>query len=170
MEFKISRPKIFSILSLISAIAAGHYFIGSRLLEAIALTAMASIFDSASIGRGTIKQKNWHHPPKNHPVSHRSLEAFSSSFRKAENKANGFLFSPEIKNALDRTADAAIFIGFAMSHTISWTWGAIALVLVIMIPYWVKLIWKISIRRFFHAALIARVVYFLVMGSEFKLP
>ncbi len=131
MEQKISRPKIFSILSLISAIAAGHYFINANLLEAIALTAMTSILDSASIGAETSKQKNWHAP---------------------------------MKNALDRAADAAIFIGFAISRTVSWTWGAIALVLVIILPYWVKLIWKISIRRFFHAVLIARIIYFMVAG------
>lgn len=129
---KISRPKIFSILSLFSAALTGYYFIQANLLEAIALAAMASIFDSASIGAETPKQKNWH---------------------------------PPMKNALDRTADAAIFIGFAMSGIVSWTWGAIALVLVIVLPYWIKLIWKVSIRRFFHAALIARVVYFIVYGA-----
>ncbi|MBU4246048.1 MAG: hypothetical protein ABIF85_04350 [Nanoarchaeota archaeon] len=130
-QIKLSRPKLFSILSLFSAIAAGYYFIDAQLLEAIAFTAIASIFDSAGIGAETAKQKNWH---------------------------------PPLKNALDRTADAAIFIGFAMSGTVSEMWGAIALVLVIVLPYWAKLIWKISIRRFFHAALIARVVYFLVYG------
>ena len=149
-QSKISKPKIFSILSLISAIAAGHYFIGAKLFEAIAFTAMASIFDSASIGAETPKQKNWRRQLKNHLVSLRSLEAF--------------LFSPEIKNAFDRIADAAIFIGFAMSGIVSETWGAIALILVIVIPYWIKLIWKISIRRFFHAGLIARVIYFILNG------
>lgn len=148
---QISRPKIFSVLSLISAIAAGNYFIGEKLLEAIAFTTMASIFDSASIGAETLKQKNWR---------------------------------PQLKNAIDRTADAAIFIGFAMSRVVSGMWAAIALVLVIVLPYWAKLIWKImklrefqafepkvtgerfkiSIRRFFHAGLIARVVYFIVYG------
>lgn len=131
-QSKISRPKIFSILSLFSATLAGYYFINASLLEAIAFTAMASIFDSAGIGAETQKQKNWH---------------------------------PPLKNALDRTADAAIFIGFAMSRTVSWNWSAVALVLVIVLPYWVKLIWKVSIRRFFHAALIARVVYFVVYGA-----
>jgi len=92
---------------------------------------MASIFDSASVGAETQKQKNWR---------------------------------PPMKNALDRTADAAIFIGFAMSRTVSEMWAAVALVLVIVLPYWVKLIWKVSIRRFFHAVLIARVIYFLVYG------
>jgi hypothetical protein len=129
MDFKISRPKIFSILSLIPAIVAGYYFIHAAVLEAVAFTAMASIFDSAGIGAETPKQKNWH---------------------------------PPLKNALDRTADAAIFIGYAMSGTVSEMWGAIALVLVVVLPYWVKLIWKVSIRRFFHAVLIARVIYFLV--------
>ena len=129
---KISRPKIFSILSLFSATLAGYYFINTSLLEAIAFTAMASIFDSASIGAETQKQKNWH---------------------------------PPLKNALDRIADASIFIGFAMSGTVSWIWGAAALVLVIILPYWVKLIWKVSIRRFFHALLIARVIYFIVYGA-----
>ncbi len=161
---KMSRPKIFSILSLIAAIDAGYYFIHQEILYAVVFTAMASIFDSAGIGSETQKQKNWHPPLKNHPVSLRSLEAFSSSSRKAENEVNGFLFSPQIKNALDRIADAAIFIGFMMSGTVSQMWGAIALVLVIVLPYWVKLIWKISIRRFFHALLIARVVYFIVYG------
>jgi|GEM_PF-1746200 len=131
-QAKISRPKIFSILSLISAILAGYYFINGGLLEAVAFTVMASIFDSASIGSETLKQKNWR---------------------------------PPMKNALDRTADAAIFIGFAMSRTVSFAWGAAALVLVVVLPYWVKLIWKISIRRFFHAVLIARVIYFLAYGA-----
>ena len=130
-QSKISRPKIFSVLSLISATLAGYYFIHTNLLEAVAFTAMASIFDSASVGAETQKQKNWR---------------------------------PPMKNALDRTADAAIFIGFAMSRTVSEMWAAVALVLVIVLPYWVKLIWKVSIRRFFHAVLIARVIYFLVYG------
>lgn len=127
-QFQINRPKIFSVLSLISAIAAGNYFIGEQLLEAVAFTAMASIFDSAGIGAETNKQKNWRAP---------------------------------IKNALDRTGDAAIFIGFMISGIASETLGAFALVLAIMLPYWVKKIWKINIRRFFHAALIAWCVYFL---------
>ncbi len=126
---KINRPKIFSILSLISAIAAGYYFMNARIIEGIALTSVASVLDSAGLGAETKNQKSW---------------------------------APPIKNVIDRTADAAIFIGFALSGAISETLGAVALVLVIMLPYWVKKIWKINIRRFFHAALIAWCVYFSV--------
>lgn len=145
---KISRPKIFSVLSLFSATFAGYYFINTQLLEAIAFTAMASIFDSAGIGAETAK-------------SSRVARSFFI-FRENKKQEN---WHPPLKNALDRTADAAIFIGFAMSGTVSEMWAAVALVLVVVLPYWVKLIWKVSIRRFFHAVLIARVIYYIVYGA-----
>lgn len=129
MKPEINRPKALLILSLLSAIASGYYFLSENLPEAIAFTALASILDSAGLGAETNKQKSW---------------------------------APSVKNALDRSADAATFVGFALSGLVSKTAGGAALVLVIILPYWIKKLWRINIRRFFHAGLIAWSIYFLV--------
>jgi len=67
-------------------------------------------------------------------------------------------WKPFIKMAIDRCADAAIFIGFALSGLVPKGFGIALLVAAIIVPFWAQVLWKRNTRWIFHAAVYLQVL------------
>lgn len=67
-------------------------------------------------------------------------------------------WKPFIKMAINRCADAAIFIGFALSGLVPKGWGIALLVAAIIVPFWVQTLWKRNVRWVFHAVVYLQIL------------
>lgn len=140
----LSRQNLLSAAALIFAIAAAESFLDKAIFQAAVFVALSSISDALCDSRNPAELK-----PKK-PKGRIIIMA-------------GGRGKSEIRCAINRMADAAMFIGFALSGIAPKAASFLALAIAVLLPYWIALFsgFRFNVRRFFHAGLIAASVWFL---------